>query len=76
MNTNSACSGSYTENLFWEQQFDVRQSRIPREGQPVVDFDAADKCRLYVTTVKAMNFQGDIPSIPIDIFQKPLCTSV
>ena len=35
-------------------------------GQPIVDFDTADNCRLYVTTMKARNFQDDIPSIPID----------
>ena len=40
--------------------------RILRGGQPIVDFDAVDYFRLYVTTMKAMNFQGDIPSIPID----------
>ena len=56
MNTNSAFTGSYTENPFWYQQFDLRQTRILRGGQPIVDFDAADNCRLYVTTMKAMNF--------------------
>ena len=65
MNTNSAFTGSYTENAFWYQQLDLRQNRILRGGQPVVDFDAADNCRLYVTTMKAMKFQDDIPSIPI-----------
>ena len=34
-----------------------------------MDFDATDNCRLYGTTIKAMNFQGDIPSIPIDNFK-------
>ena len=34
-----------------------------------MDFDAADSCRLYVTTMKAINFQDDIPSIPIDNFK-------
>ena len=57
MNTNSAFTGSYTENPFWYQQFDLRQNRVLRGGQPTVDFDAADNCRLYVTTMKAMNFQ-------------------
>ena len=69
MNTNSAFTGSYTENLFGYQHFDIRQIRILRGGQPIVDFDAVDNCRLYVTTMKAMNFQGDIPSIPIDNFK-------
>ena len=68
MNTNSAFTGSFTENPFWYQQFDLRQIRILRGGQPTLDFDTADNCRLYVTTIKAMNFQDDIPSIPIDDF--------
>ena len=69
MNTNSAFTGSFTENPIWYQQFDLRQSRILRGGQPIVDFDTADICRLHVTTMKAMNFQDDIPSIPIDDFK-------
>ena len=69
MNTNSAFTGSFTENPFCYQQFDLRQIRILRGGQPIVDFDTADNCRLYVTTMKAMNFQDDIPSIPIDDFK-------
>ena len=40
-----------------------------RGGQPIVDFDAADTCRLFVTTMKATSFQDDIPSIPIDNFK-------
>ena len=69
MNTNSAFNGSYTESPFWYQQFDLRQIRILRGGQPIVDFDAAGNCRLYVTTMKGMNFQDDILSIPIDNFK-------
>ena len=55
MNTNSAFTGSNTENSSWYQQFALRV-RILRRGQPIVDFDAADNYRLYVTTTKAMNF--------------------
>ena len=69
MNTNSTFTGSFTKNPFWYQQFDLRQIRILRGGQPIVDYDTSDNCRLYVTTMKAMNFQDDIPSIPIDNFQ-------
>ena len=69
MNTNSAFTGSYTENPFWYQKFDLIQNKILRGGQPIVNFDAADKCCFYVTTMKAMNFQDDIPSIPIDKFK-------
>ena len=68
-NTNSAFTASYTENPVWYQQFDLKQIRILRGGQPTVDFDAADSCRFYVTTMIAMNFQDDIPSIPIDNFK-------
>ena len=56
MNTNSAFTGSYTENPSWYQQFDLKQIRTLRGNQPTVDFDAADNCCLYVTTMKAMNF--------------------
>ena len=38
-------------------------------GQLIVDFDAAHNWRLYVTTLKALNFQNDISSIPIDNFK-------
>ena len=69
MNTTSAFTGSFTENPFWYQQFEFRQIRILRGGQPTVDFDTADNCRLYVTAMKAMNFQDDIPLIPIDDFK-------
>ena len=69
MNTNSAFTGWYTENSFWYQQFDLRQIRIVRGDQPIIDFDAADNCRLYVTTMKAINFQDDVLSIPINVFQ-------
>ena len=69
MNTNSAFTGSFTETPFWYQQFGLRQIRILRGGQPIVDFDTADNCCLYVTTMKALNFQDEIPSLPIDDFK-------
>ena len=71
MNTNSALTSSFTENPFWYQQFDLRKIRILRGGHSFVDFDTAYNCRLYVTTMKAINFQDDIPSIPIDDFRDP-----
>ena len=66
MNKNSVFTGSYTENPSWYQQFDLRQFRILKGGQPTVYFDAAENCGLYVTTKKAMYFQDDFPSSPID----------
>ena len=44
MNTNSAFTCSFTENPFWYQQFDLRQIRILKGGEPIVDFDTAEKC--------------------------------
>ena len=69
MNTNSAFTGSFTENPFWHQQFDLRQFRTLRGLQPIVAFDTVVICRLYVSTMKAMHFQDDALSIPIDDFK-------
>ena len=57
------------ENSFRYQEIDLRQSRKLRGGQPIVDFDVADKCCLYVKKMTAMNFQDDILSNPIDNFR-------
>ena len=69
MNTNSAFLGTYAENPLWYQLFDLKQCRILRRGQPILNFDAVDYCRLNVTTMKARSFQDDIPSIGIDNFK-------
>ena len=68
-NANSAFTEFYTKNIFWYEQIDLRQIRILQSGQPIVDFDAAYKCQLYVKTMKAMNFQDEFPSIPTDNFK-------
>ena len=69
MNAKFAFARSYTENSFWYQHFNLRQTRKLRGGQPIVALVTADNCCLYVMTMKAMNFQGDVPSIPIDNFK-------
>ena len=69
MNTNSALTGSFTENPFWYQQFDLRKIIKLKWGQPIVDFDTADNCRLYVTNMIAMNFKDEFPSISLDDFK-------
>ena len=70
MKSKVAFMGPYTEDLFWYEHSDLRQFTKLRGGQSLVDFDAADNCRLYVATMKAMNFQDDIPSIPVDNFKQ------
>ena len=69
MNSNSAFTGYFAENPFWYQQFILRDIRILRGGQPIVHHDTTDNCRLYVTTMKAMNFRDNVPSIPVDKFK-------
>ena len=50
----------------WYQQFDLGQFKKLRAGQPIVDFVAADNCRLNVTAMEALNIQDEIAPIPID----------
>ena len=68
MNTNSGFNRSYTEKPFWYQQFVLREIRLLRGGQPIVDLDAVDNCQLQVTTMRALNFQEPILSISIGNF--------
>ena len=69
MNSNSAFTGSFAENPFWYQQFHLRDIKRLTGGQPIVHHDTTDICRLYVTTMIAMNVQDNIPSIPVDNFK-------
>ena len=69
MNSNSVFTGSFAENPFWYQQFNLRDIRILRGGRSMLHHDTTNNYRLYVTTMKAMNFQDDIPSIPVEIFK-------
>ena len=69
MSSNSAFPGSFAENPFWYQQFDLRDFGILRGGLPIVHYDTTDNCRLYVTTMKAMNFEDEISSILVDNFK-------
>ena len=69
MHTNAAFTGSSTENPIWYQQFDLRQIRIRRGGQPILDFDTADNCRLYVQWTFRMTF----PQSPLVISNITMC---
>ena len=66
INTNSAFTGSYTENPFWYRDFNLRHFRVLRWCQSNAKFDAADNCCFQLTTMNAMNFQDDIPSLQVD----------
>ena len=69
MSSNSAFTGPFAENPLWYQQFLLGDIRTLRGGQPIVHHHTAANCRLYVTTMKAMNFQDEIPSNPVDNFK-------
>ena len=66
MIADSGFIASYTGSPFWYQKFDLKRNRILRGTQPFVTLDAADNSHVYVTGKKAMIFQDDITSIPID----------
>ena len=68
MNTNSAFTGHFQENPFHYRKFGLRELRIVRGGRAIVSIDTANNCRAYVTTMKAMNFNEEIPSLPNDFF--------
>ena len=69
MNTNSAFTGHFQENPFHYQQFGLRELRIVRRDRAIVSVDTTNDCRAYVTTMKAMNFNEEIPALPNDLFQ-------
>ena len=52
MSSTSAFTGSFAENPFWYQHFNLSDIRILIGGQPIVRQDTTDNCRLYVTTIK------------------------
>ena len=69
MNTNSAFTGHFQENPFHYQKFGLRKFRIVRGGRAIVSLDTTNDCRAYVTTMKAMNFNEEIPALPNHQFQ-------
>ena len=44
MISNSAFIGSFAENPFWYQQFNLRDIKTLRGGQPIVHHDTTDNC--------------------------------
>ena len=64
MNTNSAFTVHFQENPFHYQKFGLRKLRIVRGGRAIVSPDTTNDCRPYVTTMKAMNFNEEIPALP------------
>ena len=68
MNTNSAFTGHFRESPFNCRKFGLWELRNVRVGRVVVSIDTTNNCRAYVTTMKAMNFNEEIPALPNDLF--------
>ena len=69
MNTNSAFIGHFQESPFHYRKFGLRELRIVQGGRAIVSVDTTNDCRAHVTTMKAMNFNEEIPELPINLFQ-------
>ena len=69
MNTNSAFTGHFQESPFHYQKFGLRELRIVRGGRAIVSTDTTNDCRAFVTTMKAMHFNEEIPALPHNLFQ-------
>ena len=69
MNTNLAFTGHFQKNPFHYGKFGLRELRMVRGGRAVVSIDTTTNCRPYVTTMKAMNFNEEIPALPNDFFR-------
>ena len=69
MNTSLAVAGSFHKNPFNYQQFHLRELRIIWGGRANNSLDTTSPCRLYVTTMKAMQFNELFQLVPWKIFK-------
>ena len=69
MNTNSAFSGSFNENPFHYQKFGLRELRIIRGNQPIVNINTKDSTRVYVNSMKSMKFNDEMPALRLDQYE-------
>ena len=69
VNTNSTVAGSFHKIPFNYQQFHLRELRIIRGGRAIFSLETTSPCRLYVTTMKAMQFNEGFPALPMEDFQ-------
>ena len=71
MNTNSVFVRHFQSNLSHYKIFGLREVRIRtvRGGRAIVSLEKTNDCRAYVTTMKAMNFNEEIPALPNQQFQ-------
>ena len=66
MNENSAFTGNKQENLFHYQKFGLREVRIVRGNQTIVEMNCVNDYRPYITTMEALKFKEDGPNVKIE----------
>ena len=69
MNENLPVAGSFHENPFNYQQFQLSELRTIRGGRATISLDTTFPCRPYVIKMKAMQFNEDFPGLPMEDFQ-------
>ena len=69
LNANSAVAGSFHENPFNYQQFNLSELKIIRGRRAIISLDTTSPCRPYVITMKAMQFNEVFPALPMENFQ-------
>ena len=69
MNTNLSFAGHFQENLLHYQKIGLQELRIIRGGRTIVSIDTTNESRAYVTLMKAINFNDEVPSLSNNIFQ-------
>ena len=70
MNTISLFPEHFQENPFHYQKFGLRELRIVRGCRAIVSLETTNVCIAYVTTMKAMSFNEEIPALPNHQLQK------
>ena len=63
MNINSAFTGHLQENPLHYQKCGLRELIIVQGGRTIESVDATKDCKAYITTMKAMNFNEEIPEL-------------
>ena len=63
MNPNNQFSGTYNTNPFHFCKFGLRQIKIVRGNQTLVNLKLQNHVRAYAKTIKALNFADDGPNI-------------
>lgn len=69
MGTNAAIAGESRLNPFHYQKFGLREIRISRGGQMIVQVDTSNVVRCYDMTMESMTFNDDPPDMPLNDFE-------